>query len=431
MLRESSFRARRNKLAQNVCLIGAIGSFIYSTPGTSESLRIDFFAVIRGALPIICYLISFLICPLSLVESKRKNGLPEFFLTLFILFSFLSLFWSFNPKGTLLKVINLCFTWLCVYRLPNFQQHQFQAFSLIFKIANLFVFAGILEFLLFPNLVYVQPSAFESKRLNVLVPQIGANLFGIVAFVSLVGIISGHVFGNQRYKVLRITFLICVVAMLVAAHSRLIFLTVILATYYFISKKIQETEFNSTLGLISRFSLFIASLFTLYLSLSSPAVQSAFASFFTRGQDTHGLTTLTGRTTVWNEALEFGNQRPLVGFGFYSGHRYALGSVSSVIRSHNNLDNTWIEAYIDVGLIGVLLLVLVLVGALIRFERQTAPYRRLTILVWMVIVSNSFYNPGITMPSSTLIFFAYFMSVCRKSADFQFSRAMNRRNNVV
>ena len=409
----------RNDWARRICWIGAIGSFIYSTPGTSESLRIDVFAALRGILPIFCYFLSFLICFPRDAHLRRINGKPELFLTVFILYCCLSSIWSYNSIGSLLKSINLGFAYLCVFRIPTLVTNSKFAFNQLFRISTLFIIAGLIEFILVPDLVFSRPSPTEAKRFNIIVPQIGANLLGIVLFVLIASLITGNFMQQKKFRHIKFFYMAILLLLLYEAHSRLIFATVILVSYYLAIRTAQRLEFGSSRGTYARISVFWATLIVINFLISSESVQGGVVSFFTRGQDSQGLSTLTGRTNVWSEALSFGNEKPIFGHGFYSGHRYALGSISTIIRSHNNLDNTWIETYIDLGLLGIFLLACLIAFTFLRLRKISSEYSQLSISILVVIVTNSAYNPGINMPSSTLIFFAYLISESRRHRKIQ------------
>lgn len=421
--------AVRNDWARRICWIGAIGSFIYSTPGTAESLRIDFFAALRGILPILCYSLSILICFPRDALLRRINGKPEFFLTLFIIYCCLSSIWSYNSLGSLLKSINLGFAYLCVYRIPTLVTNSNFSFQQLFKVCTLFIIGGILEFLLVPDLVFSRPSPTAEKRFNIIVPQIGANLLGIVLFVVIAGLITGKFVQKEKFRKIKNLQLAILLILLYEAHSRLIFATVILVSYFLAVRTAQNVEFNSIRGTYARISIFLGSLVAFYLLISAQSVQDFVRDFFTRGQDSRGLTTLTGRTTVWSEALSLGKENPIFGHGFYSGHRYALGSLSEIIRGHNNLDNTWIEVYIDLGFLGIIILASVITFSYLRIRKIKSEYSQLSISILFVIVTNSAYNPGVTMPSSTLIIFAYLISESRKHRIMSNSHYSNSENS--
>jgi len=299
------------------------------------------------------------------------------------------------------------------------------AFNQLFRISTLFIIAGLIEFILVPDLVFSRPSPTDAKRFNIIVPQIGANLLGIVLFVLIASLITGNFMQQKKFRHIKFFYMAILLLLLYEAHSRLIFTTVILVSYYLAIRTAQRLEFSSSRGTYARISVFWATLLVIYFLISSESVQGGVVNFFTRGQDSQGLSTLTGRTSVWNEALSFGNEKLIFGHGFYSGHRYALGSKSTLIRGHNNLDNTWLETYIDLGLLGIFLLACLIAFTFLRLRKISPEYSQLSISILFVIVTNSAYNPGINMPSSTLIFFAYLISESRRHRKIQDGYTLN------
>jgi O-antigen ligase len=400
--------------SRRFCWVGSIGSFIYSKPGTSEYLQIDTFALVRGGLPIICYFLSLILVFKSELIAPRRNGAPEFFLGSFVLYALLSSLWSFNPFGTLLKAINLTFALLCIMRIPSLYQDFASSARGVFRCTNLFITLGLLEFLIFPELVYYSSSPFEAKRFGILVPQIGSNLLGIVILFSFAGMLTGLTFQSERWRRFKLFYAALLLLMLVLAHSRLILVTVVIAGSYLVLKLVKSISIRSLKGVIMRLSLFFIFFVIFALITLNRNFQEMFQDYFNRGQDSRGISTLTGRTSVWTEALNFGQERPWFGFGFYSGHRYALGSESNIVRNHSNLDNTWIEVYIDLGLVGVLILFTAVLLALKRISTSRDIHRGIFVALYLVIVSNSLYNPGITTPSSTLLLFGYLVSNSRR-----------------
>lgn len=94
-------------------------------------------------------------------------------------------------------------------------------------------------------------------------------------------------------------------------------------------------------------------------------------------------TTLTGRTYLWREGLSQGDENPLVGLGYYAfwvpgrPHAEALWEQFYIsAKTGFHFHNTLIEAYVALGIVGVLLVgaltVALVVLALITVHRGTA-----------------------------------------------------------
>ncbi len=84
--------------------------------------------------------------------------------------------------------------------------------------------------------------------------------------------------------------------------------------------------------------------------------------------------TLTGRTKLWSLAVEFGSNRPLLGYGYRvfwteqnAGALYGrLWDGASMGHAHNGFIDVWL----DIGFIGLLLVLLLLVGGIARSLRH-------------------------------------------------------------
>lgn len=97
------------------------------------------------------------------------------------------------------------------------------------------------------------------------------------------------------------------------------------------------------------------------------------------------LTTLTGRTIWWGEAIDVAERSPVVGIGLSSGVRFEVlqarfNGFTSTIHS------TWVEAYVGTGLVGVSLLAAALLAAIasalqrVRWDGALLPITLLTLL---------------------------------------------------
>ena len=71
--------------------------------------------------------------------------------------------------------------------------------------------------------------------------------------------------------------------------------------------------------------------------------------YMARGQDEYVFASLSGRTYMWATGYEAFLQRPFFGHGFYSGHKALDIDIGQELSS---LDSTYIDALVDVGLLG-------------------------------------------------------------------------------
>ncbi len=133
---------------------------------------------------------------------------------------------------------------------------------------------------------------------------------------------------------------------------------------------------------------------------------TAFTDWFVRG-DVASLSTLTGRTEIWGLALSMVVERPVVGWGFAAlyRHDYSGGKFLDLVEG-TNAHNVWLQAAVETGIVGMLVLAGVLLGA-IRAVHATASSTDKTLLypLFALLVLNSLVSAGFaTVGFSTFVF---------------------------
>jgi O-antigen ligase len=130
----------------------------------------------------------------------------------------------------------------------------------------------------------------------------------------------------------------------------------------------------------------------------TPSLLTQLHAFLERGQTAQGIDTLSGRTVIWEAAHQTWLQHQWFGLGFYSGHR--LG-ISGLQENQSNIDNTWLETLVDVGILGMVPLALfVLTGfwRLVRSRELEGDVRLWAIGASLYAIAISFVNPTIQQP---------------------------------
>nr|WP_259376172.1 O-antigen ligase family protein [Rhodococcus koreensis] len=156
--------------------------------------------------------------------------------------------------------------------------------------------------------------------------------------------------------------------------------------------------------------------------------------FVVRGQDAQGLTTLTGRTVVWERVLPLIRTDEWWGLGYYSGHRIGLPMRDSLFRNYSNLDNTWLESMVGVGIIGTAGLLVFVVFGLARSIRATkgmGPYRLLATLLVIGVAWLTLINPTVQANTSTLVFFSLIIFATRRVGSTHPGAATSSPRNAV
>lgn len=111
--------------------------------------------------------------------------------------------------------------------------------------------------------------------------------------------------------------------------------------------------------------------------------------WFVRG-DEGSISTLTGRTSIWDEALAYGLQKPLLGWGFGGLYKsdYSAGSFLSEVRGTNS-HNLLLQLFVETGAFGVFLFLMIICLAFVFIWRGVGTRGLLLPLVILVIVNGS------------------------------------------
>lgn len=213
--------------------------------------------------------------------------------------------------------------------------------ALLFVMFAVVVWA-LVGVLLFPGIAYrLWDGVREVSTASAsgILPSVNANTLGQLAGTVFV---AGAILVLERGSRLGGALVAAVgLAGLIAAHSRtsLVAAAVIAAVVLWAQRRLR--------------AMIVAVPLVAATALVGADVLSAF---FARGQDLDALRSMTGRTQMWTIAWEAFLGAPWLGSGFYAGHK-AL-ALSDLVEFYSSLDNTYLEALVDVGIIGTAGLIL-------------------------------------------------------------------------
>ena len=394
-------------VARVLLWVGAFAPIIYSVPKTvdeiSGSSGAGWLDAVRGCGGILCYIVASSLVPKT-VRSLRI-GLPEIALLVFITVGFLSTVWSVSPLSTFLKMIPLVATILCMARVTSMYESPEAVLHSVIKVAHVILLATLAQFVVSPSATYYADAFDPVPRLNSNFPAISANVLGIVIGIGLAGAILRC--GPEWTRRQPTNFLLSVtyICMLLATRSRIITVVVLLIVVLLLWKVMNSTPVKAGVGW-----LVISGLGTAYWVLASTenTVGTTIMDFLLRGQESgNGLTTLTGRTVIWERAIPLWQEQPWIGYGYYSGHRLGLAGLDKLFVSYSNLDNTWVETLVDVGIFGAVGLFAFATFGLLRIAltKRWGRGRPIAILVALSVIVMSFFNPTIQSNTPTLVFF--------------------------
>jgi hypothetical protein len=131
------------------------------------------------------------------------------------------------------------------------------------------------------------------------------------------------------------------------------------------------------------------------LSVAGITLFSFLATWLARGEDTQQLSSLTGRTPVWQAVLS----APRDWFGVLFGSGLTNNSFGGLA-----IDSNWLAAYSDQGVIGVAIIAAMVLYVLIAAYFQPAGVRRaLPLFLATYCLMASFAETGLSQPSSYLL----------------------------
>jgi hypothetical protein len=137
---------------------------------------------------------------------------------------------------------------------------------------------------------------------------------------------------------------------------------------------------------------------TLYVLFFTPLL----TTYATRG-DTASVLTLNSRTVAWNAALHYADSLPAQVLGV--GLAVKEIPVSAMYRSDQVLDSTWVSAFVQAGVLGTALLVILVLTTAGRVITSAPPMRSLSVALLLLLVARSFLESGTFDASATYVTF--------------------------
>lgn len=392
---------QRLRYARAILWIGVIAPYSYTTAKTLGDVQggLSVLDAARGAGPAVCWLLARLVHPQPVRSLSR--GVLTVGAAWFLTAAVASSLWSVDPRITALKCIPLVFTFVCLARLSRSYPSFTDGARAVFHIVNLILIAALAQLVVMPGIVYTGSVSDPVPRLNSMVPAVSANILGLVATVGLIG--AALRVGPRWATKPAVAALLFAGYMLVlaATKSRTVLLVALLVAGWALLKAMHRSAAAAVAGWLG----IAGAAVTVYALLGSAWAQEQIVAFFERGQNEQSLTTLTGRTELWDRALLVWQEHPLLGLGYYSGHRIGLATYFARFSSQSNIDHTWIESLVDVGVVGTAGLAVFALAALWGVLRAGADrhVRAAAGLAVTACLAVSFINPGIQDATPTLL----------------------------
>ncbi|MGZ0711708.1 O-antigen ligase family protein (plasmid) [Coraliomargarita sp. W4R53] len=387
-------RARGSvRVARAVLWVGAFGPFLYLVSRTADDVSAGGFStldLVRGGLPLLALVTSHLIA--GPPSPGRRWKAPGFFLASYVIWACASTLWSIDSRATLLKVIVFALMWLCIWRLISYYGTRRAALDGIVNVVHLLLIAAPVQFLVSLAVPGINP--FGTSRLAMFAPSIHPNLLGVIVVAGLMGVLLNIGPKWARSTGTRILLFVLFIAELVAIDTRSALLFGVVSLLIVSGALLRKSPMSLSTGCFA----FAGGL--LFIAFRPDVL----AEVFTRGQSEEQLFTLTGRTDIWDLGWRAFENSPIFGQGFYAGTRLGIDARWNGWRV-SNVDHTWLESLIDVGIIGTVMLGLFVIVSVCAVVFRPAPLSEKSFMLSVVFfgVAVSFFNPTLQSPTSTAV----------------------------
>jgi O-antigen ligase len=387
--------------------LAVVVPFVYSTARNASDISAGTgfgpLELLRGAGPAVLWGLSILMAP----TMRRGFGVAEVALSCYCVVIVTSVLIPVNPspQGSLLKSVSTVFVFVALTRLVRMYDDPGDALVALVGFVHVVLLAAALQLVLFHNTVYsVEPNTFDGlARLNIVVPSVSANPLALLGVAGVVSCVVGVAPRWLRFNVVvRNALLVLYGYEIYLTRTRTALAVGLLVVTIALALRVRR-HLLSTLGILA---VVIAGAVTLL-----PAIVPQLHSFLQRGQTAQGLDTLSGRTVIWHAALTVWHQNSIFGLGYYTGHRLGIPGLSQV---QSNIDNTWLETLVDVGIVGLVPLALFAIAGLARLFRTSGlsgdrKVWAVAVAVYVTVIS--FINPTIQQPGPGQVVLAFLLLV--------------------
>ena len=391
-------RLRRARLFGWIGLFGPLALTQARTAASVGTAQVSTINLLQIAIPLISIGAVFVIGRPAFVSTS----LSELGLWAYGAAAVLSAGWSAYPTPTLLKAGQLCLAYALLSALLRCGD-----LNVIFQeLAGwLYTLAGstVVGLLLVPRRAWTIQQGFyasdsDPHRLTGVFPAMTPDEVGLVAGSALVLLLARlgprwALRRNVRWLLLALSL-----ASLVLSRSRTGVVIVLVGVFVvaLADQRKRATSLGAALALLAVVAVVFLS------GLGGPAVGNLEA-YVLRGQTQAQAQGLTGRTAEWSVALQLWRQHPMSGRGYYTGHRLSSTLQTSTTSEVTNLDNTWLDTLVDLGILGVIPLAMALMAAMKRLISSRFESRTPILALASATLVASFVSPTLELPNYELV----------------------------
>ncbi|MEJ2646882.1 MAG: O-antigen ligase family protein [Sedimentisphaerales bacterium] len=276
------------------------------------------------------------------IKRKIPQGLcltgPMLPLVMYLCACLLSVPFSPYPMMSLFKVSEIFMVvLLCIIGLASKESNPRDLFNLNIKIVFLYNIIIWVESILFPNIAWVRirgQMPFFSHALSGVFPVINGNMVGLFGAVLFLAYLP-RIWESGKFRLLMVVPVLVGLASTVCSYSRSSLLGLVPAAFL-------------SLLLMKKYTIVLIVIACLVLAGTSYKARVLVMDHLARGNEERTLDTLTSnRIEMWDYVLEQ-YHTSVFGRGYAAGFRYDDTLTDG--HAHNSL----VELYFDVGLLGVL-----------------------------------------------------------------------------
>lgn len=384
--------------------LGALGPFIATIPKSvaDVSAGLGPLDVLRGTLPIVCLALSHVVGPMP----RRRWGATEWFLAAYLVVALTSTYWSVAPKVTLLRALLLAFAYANLLMLRRHYATRHEAAQGLATTVHVLLLLGAAEL---PYRLATYPSG-QLHRMGLNIPRISSNLYAYLAVAGIIAVLCrlGPAWTRRGINPAWLLALYTVELLYTRTRSALV-----VGALVGVMVTLRASRRSPAVMVLAMFAIAGAAL---TYGISPEGVKH----YLQRGENSYSTSTLTGRTVVWRYAEDAWHNRPAAGAGYYAGHRLTLPAPPGETE-YDNIDNTWLESLVDVGLLGTVPLALFAlcgIGKALRRDPEDPSASTFVAAVAVYGIAVSFFNPTIhdTNMDMVLLGFILLMPSCARLA---------------
>lgn len=303
--------------------------------------------------------------------SKWMPILPDYIYLAYLAWVALSAIWSVSPSDTLVQLSMLVVIWVAATTISGQDITIFNRY--IVNISMVIAVLSLVAAVVAPSYAYQPKASGDFPELRGIVLhqlRLGLNegiAFGLLVFAWLNGEARSIVRSKIAFWIIAGTIAICALLAFARLYTAFLILSFV---FCFLMSKHGFIRWISIISIMAVISLVLAN------------------QEFILGQlEANGVDTgLTGRTLLWSRTLSLAESHPIIGYGYatFNDPGFLWMWRGDYIPPHPH--NSYIQAYMETGIIGLLLTIALVISHLITSLRFGTIRRKYSYSLFLVLV---------------------------------------------